>query len=74
MKKGDVIRIQLHGHSTECADDCVCGGVHVVSGKVVDVLQDGFIKATIDDVEHPLALVDGLERVLTCSPEMYKKP
>jgi len=72
MKKGDKIRIHLYGHGDGCADDCGCAGSHLVEGTVVEVLKEGFVKATMDDEAHPLCNVDDKPRVLTVAPEMYE--
>lgn len=60
MKKGDSILIHLHGH-----DDSV-------PGTIVEVLKDNFIRATINDPDHHLAILDDQPRVITCSPDMYE--
>lgn len=69
MTKGDQITIHLHGHDQS------------VPGTIVEVLRDGYVRATINeghgvvtinDEEHNLAVLDDQPRVLTCSPEMYE--
>lgn len=59
-EKGKLVSIYLHGHDEH------------VEATVVDVLKDGFIKAVINDENHPLCHVDDKPRVLTVSPEMYE--
>lgn len=80
LKKGDPITILLYGHDDDCDGDCACGGRAKVSGHVERVGKDGFITATIDDINHPLSTVsyeiDGQTharpRVITCSPDQYE--
>jgi len=72
MKPGDKIRITFPGHPEE---------MHTV-GTVTYVRPDGVIDAVIDDLEHPLATVDGVhpldgspitkKRVLTIAPGNYE--
>lgn len=61
MKKGDKVRINLHGHN------------QMVDATVTAVLKDGFIKATINDDDHPLTHVDDKKREITCSDDMYEE-
>jgi hypothetical protein len=60
---GDKIRITFHGHPEELA----------TAGTVTAVLPDGVVKATIDDVQHPLWNHEGKPRgELTIAPGNYE--
>ena len=73
MKVGDKIRILFHDHPEEMQ----------TVGTVVAVLQDGVVKATIDDLDHQLATHDAPDpfsngetvtkkRVFTIVPANYE--
>jgi hypothetical protein len=62
MKVGDTIRITFHDHAED---------MHTI-GTVIALLNDGFVKATIDDPEHPLAIYQDKPRELHVSPTNYQ--
>lgn len=63
MDRGDKIRIQLGQPD----------GDNWADGTVTHVIDADHFKATIDDPEHPLCMVDDKPRVITCGPGMWEK-